>query len=164
MAAQSRIGVFPGSFDPIHLGHVDLIERSTRLLDELVVAVLNNDAKSPMFEVAERVEMLEELFEQEGLAAKGVRVASFSGLLVDFARSVNAAVVVRGLRSGTDLDYEMPMTYMNRRMHPELDTVFLFPSVDTADLSSSLIKQVAKLGGDPSGSVPPSILRRLLER
>jgi pantetheine-phosphate adenylyltransferase len=152
--------VFPGSFDPLHEGHVDLIDRALELFDEVVIGVLDNESKRPLFTVEERVEMLEELFGDR----ERCRVEAFGGLLVDFVRAVDAVAVLRGLRSGTDLDYELPMAFMNRRLHPAMDTVFLLPRREVADLSSTLIKEVARLGGSVEGLVPPAIRERLEAR
>lgn len=160
MAAREksqRIGVFPGSFDPIHNGHLDLVERSLGLFDQVIVAVLDNESKRPVFTVEERVEMLEELFERRA----SVRIESFSGLLVDFARAVSAGTLIRGLRTGADFDYELPMALMNRRLFPELETIFLVPRAEYADLSSSLIKEVCRLGGEVSGLLPEGVRKRL---
>ena len=157
---MSVIGLFPGSFDPIHNGHVDLVRRSRPLFGELVVAVLNNENKKPTFALDERIEMLNELFAED----PGIRVESFSGLLVEFARQIGASYIVRGLRTGTDLDYELPMTLMNRRLEGDVATLFLFPASEYQDLSSSLIKEVFRLGGRPEGLLPEAVERRLIER
>ncbi len=157
---SKRTGVFAGSFDPLHYGHLDLIERGMVLFDELIVGVLNNEAKRPMFDVDERVEMLSTALAQW----PGCRVESFSGLLVDFARQQGAIALLRGLRSGSDLDYELPMSFMNRRMHAELETVFLLPTPGVADLASSLIKEIARMGGSVEGMVPQAVARRLEEK
>ena len=156
--SNSRIAVFPGSFDPIHLGHVDLVERALPLFDEVVVAVLNNEHKRTVFSLQERVEMLKELFTE----SNRVRVASFEGLVADFARAESAHFLLRGLRNGKDFEYELPMTVMNRRLIPELETVFLPTRPELSDLSSSLIKEVLKLGGDPGEVLPGGVRTRLL--
>ena len=151
--------VCPGSFDPVTNGHLDVVERAARLFDEVVVAVLVNPTKAGLFTVEERQEMLR-------LATKvipGIRVASFQGLLVDFCRDEDIAVVVKGLRAVTDFDYELQMAQMNQRL-TGLDTVFVATKPDYSYLSSSLIKEVAKYGGDVSGLVPDLVLDRLHER
>ena len=152
-----NVAIFPGSFDPIHNGHVDLVERGLAVVDEVVVAVLHNEGKRVTFSLAERLEMLEELFVGE----ERVRVASFEGLVADFANQQNARVLLRGLRTGADFEYEYPMTVMNRRLVAGLETVFLPTRPDLADLSSSLIKEVIKLGGEPGDVLPQSVRTRL---
>jgi pantetheine-phosphate adenylyltransferase len=152
--------VCPGSFDPVTLGHVDVISRAAGLFDEVVVAVLTNPAKKPMFSLDVRLEMLNEAL--AGVADVFV-VAVHDGLLVDFCRNVGAAAVVKGLRSGTDFAYELPMALMNRHL-TGLETVFLPGEPRYEHVSSSLIKEVARHGGDVSGLVPDGVLARLLER
>ena len=161
-----RIAVCPGSFDPFHRGHLDVVERCRGLFDEVVVAVLQNESKRPLFTIDERVEMVRGLFDgaEENAGRGAVRVESFSGLLVRFAREVGAVAVVKGLRNAADFDYELQMERMNRHVAPGLETLFLPPSEEWRFLSSSLIKEVASLGGDVSGLLPESIHRRLAER
>jgi pantetheine-phosphate adenylyltransferase len=152
-----RIAVYPGSFDPIHNGHLDLIQRCRTLFDELVVAVLYNEKKTALFTVDERIEMLrEQLSDYEDC-----RVESFSGLLVDFMERVGGNAIVRGLRAVSDFEYEFQMALMNRRLRPEVETVFLMPREDYIYLSSRLVKEVYFFGGDLNGLVPPDVLRRL---
>lgn len=162
----SRIAVCPGSFDPFHRGHLDVVERCRDLFDEVVVAVLHNESKSPLFAIDERVEMIRGLFDgAEAGAGRGrVWVESFSGLLVRFVEQVGAVAVVKGLRNAADFDYELQMERMNRHVAPGIETLFLPPSEEWRFLSSSLIKEVATLGGDVSGLLPESIHQRLVER
>ena len=153
-----RTAVYPGSFDPVTFGHLDIIERSARLVDELVVGVLNNSSKNPLFSVKERVNMLEEVTSH----LPNVRVESFSGLLVDFAARCHAGVVVRGLRAITDFEYELQISQTNRIMRPGLDTIFLTTDLEYAYLSSSIVREVAQYGGDISSFVPEAIAERVL--
>src|SRR4051794_3803197 len=160
MATQPHICVCPGSFDPVTSGHVDVVRRATLLFDEVVVAVLTNPAKKVTFSLDERLEMLSQSL--SGL--DGVRVQAVSGgLLVDFCREVGAVAVVKGLRSGTDFAYELPMALMNRHL-TGLETVFLPGEPRFEHVSSSLVKEVASHGGDVSGLVPDGVRARLLER
>ena len=152
----SRLAVYPGSFDPVTRGHEDLIRRSLAFVDRVVVAVAENAAKQPLFSVAERVALL-----REAVQLPGIEVRSFQGLLVDFARSVGAAVIVRGLRAVSDFEYEFQMALMNRNLDPKLETVFLVPAFDLTYLSSSLVREVARYGGDVSQLVHPAVNRAL---
>jgi pantetheine-phosphate adenylyltransferase len=154
---SERIAVYPGSFDPIHNGHLDLIERCRPLYDRLVIAVLRNEAKRALFSVDERLEIIRELV----APWPGCVAESFSGLLVDFMDAVGARVVVRGLRAVTDFEYEMQMALMNRRLNPRVETVFMAPKEEYSYLSSRLAKEVFSLGGDLSGLVPEPVLARL---
>jgi pantetheine-phosphate adenylyltransferase len=160
--SDERIAVCPGSFDPITLGHEDIIRRSLRFADRVIVAVAYSatHVKSGMFDVDERVEMIRETFAD----APQVRAMSFQGLLVDFARAQGADVIVRGLRAVSDFEYEFQMALMNRRLWDGMETVFLAPDLEHSYLSSSLVRQIASLGGDVSPFVPPNVLRRLNER
>jgi pantetheine-phosphate adenylyltransferase len=155
-----RIAVYPGSFDPLHEGHLDIMRRCRPLFDEVVVAVLGNEGKAPLFSVAERVEMLCELLAGE----PGFRVESFSGLLVHFMDRVGACAIVRGLRAVSDFEYEFQMALMNRRLNPRIETVFMTPREEYSFVSSRLVKEVFRLGGDLRGLVPEPVLRRLRER
>jgi pantetheine-phosphate adenylyltransferase len=151
--------VCPGSFDPVTNGHLDVIERASRLFDEVVVAVLVNVSKRAAFDVDERIEMLREVTSH----LDGVRVESFQGLLVDFAKEHDIPAVVKGLRAVTDFDYELQMAQMNHRL-TGLDTMFVATNPDYSYLSSSLIKEVVSYGGDVRGLVPDVVLQRLRER
>lgn len=152
-----RVGVYPGSFDPVTRGHEDLIRRSLRLVDRLVVGVAEHATKQPLFTLEERVKLLRTVVAGESR----VEVTSFRGLLVDFARSVGASVVIRGVRAVSDFEYEFQMAFMNRQLWDELETVFLLPALDLAFLSSSLVREVARRGGDVSAFVHPEVGRAL---
>jgi pantetheine-phosphate adenylyltransferase len=152
-----RIALYPGSFDPLTNGHVNIIERGLALCDELVVAIVHNPNKAPMFSVEERMQILREVFPDE----QRVRLTTFSGLLVNYAREVQASAILRGLRAVADFEYESQMANMNRRLAPEVETVFLMAEPGSFFVSSRLVKEVALLGGDISGSVPPQALARL---
>jgi pantetheine-phosphate adenylyltransferase len=149
--------VYPGTFDPVTNGHIDLIQRSAELFDRVIVAVLKNTEKTPLFTVAERVEMLEEVV--EGL--KNVSVTTFQGLLVDFADQSKATVIVRGIRAVSDYEYELQMALMNRRLSPHVETVFLMPAETYSYLSSRLVKEISQLGGSVRGLVPSAVEERL---
>lgn len=152
--------VYPGSFDPVTNGHLDIIRRSRCLADELIVGVLNNKAKTPLFSVEERVKMLEEMTKN----MPGVKVVPFEGLLIDFAKEMSAGIVVRGLRAVTDFEYELQMAQTNNKLSPELETVFLTTSLEYSYLSSTIVKEVAAFGGDISQFVPETIERRIQEK
>jgi pantetheine-phosphate adenylyltransferase len=152
-----RIAVYPGTFDPLHNGHLDIIERCRPLFDEIVVAVLFNDQKKPLFSVEERMEIIRSLVD----GRKDCRVESFSGLLVDFMDRIGARAVVRGLRAVSDFEYEFQMALMNRRLNPRVETVFMMPKEDYSYLSSRLVKEVYALGGNLTGLVPEPVLERL---
>jgi pantetheine-phosphate adenylyltransferase len=151
--------IYPGSFDPITMGHVDIIERSAALFDEVIVAVLLNIDKSPMFSTEERVEMLRAVLPQ-----KNVRVETFDGLLVHYAVARGAQVIVRGIRAISDYEYELQMALMNRRLEPKVETVFLMAAEAYSYLSSRLIKEVFKLGGPITGLVPDLVAERMREK
>ena len=150
--------VYPGSFDPVTFGHLDIITRSAKLVDELIVGVLVNNAKSPLFSVEERVKILEKTVEN----LPNVKVIPFEGLLVDFARKMDAGLVIRGLRAITDFEYELQMAQTNHKMEPDVETVFLTTSLDYSYLSSTTVKEVAAFGGDISQFVP-GIVADLIE-
>ena len=152
--------IYPGSFDPVTFGHMDIIRRSSRLVDELIVGVLNNKAKTPLFSVEERVRMLEEVTSD----IPNIRIIPFGGLLVDFARRVDAGMVIRGLRAITDFEYELQMAQTNHKMAPELETAFLTTSLEYSYLSSTTVKEVAAFGGDISQFVPVPVADRITEK
>jgi len=154
------IAIYPGSFDPITNGHLDLIERGCRLFDKLIVSILSNETKQPLFSVEERIEMLREVVG----GYPNVAVDSFGGLLVDYAAQNNATVLLRGIRAISDYEYELQMALMNRRLRPDIETVFMMASEAYSFISSRLVKEVFGLGGDIAGLVPPSVERRLRNR
>ncbi len=154
------IGIYPGSFDPVTNGHLDLIARGSRMVERLIVAVLKNDSKQALFSVEERMAILEEVVRPY----PNVEVGSFDGLLVDYAASRGANLILRGIRAISDYEYELQMALMNRRLRPELETAFLMAGEAYSFLSSHLVKEVAFLGGDVSGLVPPTVERRLKAR
>ena len=152
--------LYPGTFDPPTNGHVDLIERGSKLFDHLTVAILVNPVKNPLFTVDERVEMLEEATGPLG----NVSVATFDGLMVAFARKVGASAVLRGIRAISDYEHEFQMALMNRRLAPDVETVFLQPAGRYSFVSSRMVKEVFSFGGDISGLVPPNVLKKLRAR
>ena len=155
-----KTAIYPGSFDPVTLGHYDIIERSSKIFDKLIVGVLNNSAKSPLFSVDERVNMLKDVTSH----FPNVEVQSFAGLLIDFVRSNDANVIVRGLRAITDFEYELQLAQMNRVIAPEIDTLFLTTNLKYAYLSSSMAKEVAMYGGDISSFLSPEIAEKVREK
>jgi len=157
---MTRIAIYPGSFDPPTKGHEDLIRRSLALCDRLVVAVAINIAKEPLFTVEERVALLETTCGDD----PRIQVVTFDGLLADFAKGVQATFIVRGLRAVSDFEYEFQMALMNRQLHPSLDTVFMVPPVDLTFLSSSLVREVARFGGDVTPFVHPEVARALARK
>jgi pantetheine-phosphate adenylyltransferase len=154
------VAIYPGSFDPITNGHLDLIDRGARLFDRLIVAILRNESKEPLFSVEERIEMLREV----AASYPNVDVDSFHGLLVDYAADKGASVIIRGIRAISDYEYELQMALMNRRLAPGIETVFLMASEDYSFISSRLVKEVISLGGEISGLVPPLVEVRLRNR
>lgn len=152
-----RKAIYPGSFDPVTLGHLDIIERSSKLVDRLIVGVLKNNTKSPLFSVEERVNMLREVTGE----LPNVEIMSFSGLLVDFAKEQDVSIIVRGLRAVTDFEYELQMSQTNRIVNPDVDTIFLNTNLKYAYLSSSIVKEIARYGGDISKFVPACIIDRI---
>lgn len=155
-----RVAVYPGSFDPLTNGHLDLIRRGTALFDRVIVAVLENEGKSPLFSVAERMQLIT----QCTAGIDGVEVQSFTGLLVDFMRRINARVVLRGIRAVQDYEYELQMALMNRQLDHEVETLFMLPAVEYTFVSSRLVKEVHRLGGDISPLVPSAVLASLEAR
>ena len=149
--------IYPGSFDPVTYGHLDVIKRSSKLVDELIVGVLNNNAKTPLFSVEERVRMLNEVTKD----LPNVKVIPFEGLLVDFARKMGAKMVIRGLRAITDFEYELQMAQTNHKMESEVETVFLTTSLEYSYLSSTTVKEVAAFGGDISQFVPSIVMENI---
>lgn len=157
---KEKIGVYPGSFDPITFGHLDIIERSSKMFDKLIVGVLINNAKKPLFSADERVKMIQNVTSH----LDNVEVCSFHGLLVDFAKKEGARVIVRGLRAVTDFEYELQMAQTNHTMCPGLDTIFLTTDLRYAYLSSSIVREVAFYDGKINQFVPPEIAPLVLER
>jgi pantetheine-phosphate adenylyltransferase len=160
LAMKTVKAIYPGTFDPLTNGHLDLIARGAKIVDELVVAILrNSDKGTPLFTVPERLEMIAEAIAGSGLG--NVSVTTFDGLLVDFARAQGAKAVLRGIRAISDYEYEFQMAMMNRKLDPELETLFMMPAEKYTYVSSRLIKGVFKLGGDVSALVPPLVMERL---
>ena len=157
---MTRIAIYPGSFDPPTRGHEDLIRRSLRLADHVIVAVATNSAKQPLFSIDERLGMLRAAVPDE----PRVSFEAFDGLLAEFASRMGATMIVRGLRAVSDFEYEFQMALMNRQLHPSLETVFMVPAVDLTYLSSSLVREVARYGGDVSELVPASVAAALRAR
>jgi pantetheine-phosphate adenylyltransferase len=157
---MSVSALYPGTFDPPTNGHIDLIQRGAKLFEHLTVAILNNPVKDPLFTVEERVEMLKE----STAMLANVSVATFDGLMVEFARKQGASAVLRGIRAISDYEYEFQMALMNRRLAPEIETVFLQPAGRYSFVSSRMLKEVFAFGGDVSGLVPPNVLKRLRNR
>jgi pantetheine-phosphate adenylyltransferase len=157
---MSAKALYPGTFDPPTNGHVDLIQRGAKLFEHLTVAILNNPVKNPLFTLEERVEMLKEVTG----ALPNVSVATFGGMMVEFARQQGATAVLRGIRAISDYEYEFQMALMNRRLAPEIETVFLQPAGRYSFVSSRMVKEVFSFGGDVTGLVPPNVLRRLRGR
>lgn len=149
--------IYPGSFDPVTLGHLDMIARAAKMVDELVVAVLINKAKNPLFSIEERVSMLEEITKD----IPNVKVQSFDGLLIDYAKQQDANIIIRGLRAITDFEYELQLAQTNRIIGPEIDTLFLATSLEHAYLSSTIVREVASYGGDISHFVPEQLMERI---
>src|SRR6185295_5417096 len=159
-----RIAIYAGSFDPITRGHEDLITRSLAFVDRLIVAVATNVSKTPVFTIDERVALIRSAVAGNGAASGNksrIEVQSFDGLLVDFARATKANLLIRGLRAVSDFEYEYQMALMNRHLAPALETVFMVPSLDTTYISASMVREVARFGGDVSGLVHPAVAKAL---
>jgi pantetheine-phosphate adenylyltransferase len=154
---KTSVAIYPGSFDPVTNGHLDLIERGEKMFDKLIVAVLKNVEKEPLFSVAERVEMLREVTARWDT----VEVDVFEGLLVDYARKRGAGVILRGIRAVSDYEYELQMALMNRKLEPRLETVFMLPGEPYSYLSAKLVREIAQLGGPLQGFVPTTVEKRL---
>ncbi len=162
--AEPRIGVYPGTFDPITLGHLDIIRRGTRVVDHLIVAIAGNDGKNPLFSLEDRLAMVED--DIGGIEDTGTRieVRPFDGLLVSFAQEVGAVLILRGLRAVSDFEYEFQMVGMNSRLAPSLETVFLMAADNCQFISSRFVKEICRLGGDISQFVSPAVAQRLKAR
>jgi pantetheine-phosphate adenylyltransferase len=154
---KTSVAIYPGSFDPVTNGHLDLIERGQKMFDHLIVAVLNNVEKKPLFTIPERVDMLREVTKRWA----GVEVDVFQGLLVDYARKREAAVILRGIRAISDYEYELQMALMNRKLEPRLETVYMLPGESYSYLSAKLVREIAQLGGPLTDLVPPIVEERL---
>jgi len=159
-----RRAIYPGSFDPVTNGHLDIIERGCKLFDEIIISILVNPEKQPFFSVEERREMLSEVVQDLSRGRCTVRVDSFTGLLVNYAVAQQANVIVRGIRAISDYEYELQMALMNRRLEPGIETVFMMPAEVYSYVSSRLVKEVFQLGGTINGLVPPLIERRMKEK
>ena len=152
--------IYPGSFDPVTNGHLDVIRRSSKMVDELIVGVLNNNAKMPLFSVEERVRMLEEVTKD----IPNVRIYPFDGLLIDFAAKMEAGVVIRGLRAITDFEYELQMSQTNHKLNPDVETIFLTTSIEYSYLSSTTVKEIASYNGDFTQFVPEAVVGKLEQK
>ena len=157
---MTKIVLYPGTFDPITNGHLDLIKRATRLFDKVIVAVANSSGKSPLFDLEERINLVE----KATVDLESVEVCGFQGLLVDLAKEKNATVLLRGLRAVSDFEYEFQLANMNRELAPEVESLFLTPAQKYSFISSTLVREVASLGGDVSRFVPPTVLQELLKK
>ncbi len=152
--------IYPGSFDPVTKGHVDVIKRASKLFDHLVVGVLVNSAKNPLFSIEERVKMLEEIFKDYD----NIEIVSFGGLLVDYCHQNNISTIVRGLRAVTDFEYELQIAQTNRVIAPDIDTIFLTTSLEYAYLSSSVVKEIASYGGNINPLVPENVVEKIYNK
>jgi pantetheine-phosphate adenylyltransferase len=157
---MKRVAVYPGTFDPITNGHIDLIKRALEFVDELIIAILVNSEKQPLFSVKERIALMRDVLPKN----ERIRIDQFRGLLVDYASKVGAQVIIRGLRAVSDFDYEFQMALMNRRLEPQIETVFLVPAEQYTYVSSKLVKEITALGGTVKGLVPPEVEKRMKEK
>ncbi len=155
-----KTGLYPGTFDPVTRGHLDIIMRSSKLVDRLVIGVLPNQAKKPWFSVEERMELIRKCTAD----IKNVEVMSFDGLTVDFGRELGASMIVRGLRAITDFEYELQIAQINHKLNPDIDTVFFTTNVEYSYVSSSIVKEIASYGGDISGFVSPQIIKDIFKK
>ena len=157
---KMRTAIYPGSFDPVTYGHIDIIKRSAKMVDKLIIGVLSNSSKTPLFSVEERVKMLKEVTKDLG----NVKVVPFDGLLVEFARQQKARLVIRGLRAITDFEYEIQMSQTNHKLEPEVETMFLTTNLKYSYLSSTIVREVAAFGGDISQFVPETVAKSIKEK
>jgi pantetheine-phosphate adenylyltransferase len=157
---MKKIGVYPGTFDPVTYGHIDIIKRSLKVFDKVIVAVAPNPQKAPLFDINERVFMIQEA--TRGL--KNLEIEQFQGLLVEFVKRQSGTAVIRGLRAVSDFEYELQMALMNRKLDPEVETVFMMPSEEYTYLTSSIVKAVASYGGEVKDFVPDVVLKKLKEK
>ena len=163
--ASERVGVYPGTFDPVTSGHMEVVRRSLRLVDKLVIGPATNIGKGPLFSLQERIDIIKDDIEDFSAADKArIQIAPFDGLLIHFAREVGAAVIIRGLRAVSDFEYEIQMANMNARMEPNIETIFLMASDRHQFIASSLVKDIARLGGDTSQFVSKKVFQRLKDK
>lgn len=158
-----KIGIYPGSFDPITLGHLDIIVRASGLVDKLIIGVLKNNSKNPLFTAEERVTLIEQVISEKKNLPE-IQVEAFDGLLINFAQQKNASIIVRGLRAITDFEYELQMAQTNHKLNTSIDTVFFTTSVEYSYLSSSAVKQIASFGGDIRQFIPESIVQAVYDK